>query len=440
MDNKTKNGNAWRRTQSLVCVLLIVLMFAASFIPLYSIDVDIPQKMQSAVYEIEEVINDPLISDGESISIDFPDKLNVNLVLFFKAGTKIKDVTRLYSGMMRLSEVRNASSVNDYHQAYSNLRKIANDTKHIVSDKDFSNIVALGATVVSAYSQGTLMGIIMIIMLVMTVVLPISLFLALLITLIGLLIYVKRPEKRYLWIMKSFRRASRAYLIVLAVLLFDSSVNLSVGILIGLAACIFGFAFSAFSCRKKEYSPVGRTYLNVIQSAAAIQTALYFGLFFCIAKSEIIGQYTALIGKRAIPYIRSKEYGEEFLTQFRFVFLAFIGVVALVVTLSLLPALLSKLGGMSNSNKDSNIFATICTTVLLIVMSLAAVTEKTITVSDKGIIFTVLAFLCSTMLILCEVTVKLLRQSLCQGLKETEKYAILRGLDVVETERFDEND
>ena len=83
MDNKTKNGNAWRRTQSLVCVLLIVLMFAASFIPLYSIDVDIPQKMQSAVYEIEEVINDPLISDGESISIDFPDKLNVNLVLFF---------------------------------------------------------------------------------------------------------------------------------------------------------------------------------------------------------------------------------------------------------------------------------------------------------------------------------------------------------------------
>lgn len=440
MSSNTKNGDAWRRTQTLVCVLLILVMFAASFIPLYSIDVQIPSKMQSAVNDIEDVLNDPLISDGEEITIDFPEKLNVNLVLFFKAGTKLGDVMSLYRGMMELAEVKNASSINDYHQAYNDLRDVAANMKELVTGDDLPNIVALGATVVSAYSQSTLLGIIMILMLIMTIVLPISLFIALVIALIGLIVHPNNSEERYLWVMKAFRRASRVYLLVLAIGLFDSNVNFSVGIIIGLAACVSGFAFSAFACRKKKYSDMGRRYLNLIQIISGIETVLFFALYFSIAKSGIIGQYASLIGKRAIPYIRSKEYGKEFLGQFMFILLAFAGIIALIVTLALLPNVLSKLGGMLSANKDSNIFAVCCALALVVIMTIAAVTEKTIVVLPLGTALIVLSFAFSTLLIICEITLKLLRPAFCAGLKETERYAILTGLDVVETEAYDEED
>ena len=440
MSSNIKNGDAWRRTQTLVCVFLILVMFTASFIPLYSIDVQIPSKMQSAVDDIEDVINDPLISDGEEITIDFPEKLNVNLVLFFKAGTKLGDVMALYRGMLELAEVKNASSINDYHQAYNDLKEIAADMKELVTGDDLPNIIALGATVVSAYSQSTLLGIIMILMLVMTVVLPISLFITLFITLVGLTVHAKDAEKRYLWVMKAFRRATRVYLLVLAIGLFDSNVDFSVGIIIGLAACVGGFAFSAFACRRKKYSVTGRLYLNLIQLISSIETVLFFALYFSIAKSGVIGQYASLIGKRAIPYIRSKEYGKEFLSQFLFILLAFVGIAALVVFLALLPNVLSKLGGMLPRNQDSNIFAVCCTLALVVALTLAAVTEKTIVVSQLGTALIVLSYAFALLLIICEVTLKLLRPEYCSALKETERYAILTGLDVVETEAYNEED
>ena len=46
----------------------------------------------------------------------------------------------------------------------------------------------------------------------------------------------------------------------------------------------------------------------------------------------------------------------------------------------------------------------------------------------------------SALLIACEVAFIRLYPKYCQGLKETEKYAILTGLDVVETEAYNEED
>ncbi len=441
MKNKTKNGNAWRRSQSVVCLVLIIIMFVTAFIPLYSIDVEIPNKLQGAVDQIEEVVNDPLISGGEDISIEFPEKLNVNIILFFKAGTKLKDVIKLYNGMLSFAnEASGGLSSDNYYSAYSNLRQIASETRDIITDRDFSNTVALGATVFSAFSQSTLLGIIMILMLIMTILLPLSLLSAMLTAILGFTLNITDSEKQYLRLIQAFRIAVKAYIPVLIVAMFDPDINFSLGVIIGLVACIFGFAYSALACRNKMYSADGHTYLNLVQLSSAAETVMFFGLYFSISKSGIIGQYAALIGKRAIPYIRSKAYGEEFLTQFKFIFLAFVALVTLVITLSLLTGLLAKCGGMLSSDKDSNIFAACSSLVFLTAISIAAAAEKQIVVSKAGIVLTVLAFVFSILIILAEVSLKYFKALHCPRLKESEKYAILRGLDVVETEYFIDED
>ena len=100
MRSDVMTGEPLLKTQTKVCCLLIAVMLVMSFLPIYSVEVEVPSFMESAMDQVESVLNDPLISDGEDIDFVLPERLNVNLLLFIKAGTKISYIVELYKSIM----------------------------------------------------------------------------------------------------------------------------------------------------------------------------------------------------------------------------------------------------------------------------------------------------------------------------------------------------
>ena len=438
---KQKDCDGWIRTQTTVCILLIIVMFASSFIPLYTVDVDIPENVRSAVSTIESALNDPTVSDGKTVKVEFPEKLNVNIFLFFRAGTKVNSVINLYSRIEKLADNAKQNTSNSYNQALRSLKETAKDARTLVTDSSFSNILALGATFYSAYTQSKAMMLIMVFMVMLTLIFPIALFSVLMKALLGLIIHRRNREARYLATMRTFKSAVRTYLLIIGMSLLGSGVNLSFGVILGLVSCIAGYLFSAFANRCKEHTPIGTKYLNTIQLISSVQTVLFFGFFFCLLKTEIVSQYTSLIARNAIPYIRAKVYGKEFLGQFMFMLLALFTLASLLASLSVLSGSMSRFGGMVGRNKDVNIISASCTVALCLLLIIATVKEDTVTLSGTGVMFMVLSILLAALIVSCEVLLICANKFKFRGkMKESERHAILTGLETVETEVYNEED
>lgn len=439
---KQRDGEGWIKVQTTICVLLIIFMFVSAFIPLYTVDVHIPKTVKSAVNVVETVLNDPSISDGDEIKIEFPEKLNVNILLFFRAGTKVPTVIKLYKNIEQLADNITQSNPTAYNQAMRNLKKTAQTAKDLVTSSDFSNILALGATGYSAYLQSPTMMAIMIIMVLLTVIFPIAMFFPLVRALFTLVIHRRNVEKRYLSIMRIFKSTVKIYIVVIGISLLGSGVNLSLGVLIGLAGCIFGFLFSAFANRFKNRTEIGRKYLNTVQLVSIMQMIFFFCFFNYLLKTEIVTQYTALISRKVIPYIRSKAYGTEFLEQFIFMLLAFATLLSLLASLSVLMGAMSRFGGMVGRNKDINIISSSCTVLLTSLLIYALKKhEEAIVLPDNGKLYMTLSLVFAVLIVACEVLIICRNQLKFKGqLKESERHAILTGLSTVETETYNEED
>lgn len=437
MRSDIMTGEPLLKTQTKVCCILIAVMLVMSFLPIYSVDVEVPAFMQSAMNQVENVLNDPLISNGEDIDFVLPERLNVNLLLFIRAGTKIDDIVELYKSIMEVAQYRTATSTQEYYQAYNKLQIVAADVKDIVNSGEFLDMMALAAVITSSAGDSLNLTV-MITMILMTVILPTTLLSTLIIAIVGWIILRKDAERAYLFMMRVFRRGARVFLVVLALGLLDSSIRMSAGIIMAIIACVFGFVFCSISSRFKYHTPVGKRYLNIVQVSSALKVAAFFGYYVCLARSGIIGKYVAVVSKDALKNIFSKDYGEKFLEQYLFMLGALAVVAALVVTLSVLTGTLSRLGGMLPRNKETGIFSSLMSVVLIAVPVYESLTDWRIPVDNEGKALLVLAATFTLVMILCDLSTKLLRYMLCPDLRETEKDSILRGLQAVETELFDE--
>ena len=438
---KQKDCDGWIKAQTTVCILLIVVMFASSFIPLYTVDVKIPDNVKSAVTTIESVLNDPTISDGNEIKVEFPEKLNVNIFLFFRAGTKVNSVINLYARIQQLADNAGQNTSNSYNQALRNLKQTASAARDLVTDSSFSNILALGATFYSAFTQSKAMMFIMVFMVMLTLIFPIALFITLMKALFGLIIHRRNVEARYLSTMRTFKRAVRTYILIIAMSLLGSGVNLSFGVILGLVSCVLGYLFSAFANRRKTHTPIGTKYLNTVQLLSIAQTGLFFAFFFCLLKTEVVTQYTSIIAKNAIPYIRAKVYGTEFLEQFMFMLTALLTTACLLAALSVLSGAMSRFGGMVGRNKDVNIISSSCTVVLVLLLVIITAKEPDISISGISLLFVFLSFLFAALIVSCEVLLICANKFKFKGnMKESERHAILTGLETVETEVYNEED
>lgn len=434
---KEMSGSGLLRAQTAVCVLLIAVMLAVSFASLYTVKVETPKVMQDAIDSIVEILNDPMISDGEKIEFELPEKLSVNLLLFIRFGSRINDVVEIYNSMLELAKVQNATTTNEYYQAYNRLRLVAAEMKELVKSDEFIDAIALACAIVSGFSQSTATGFVMIIMMVMTAILPVILLITLLRALITRLVCRKNAERAYMKVIKSFKSAAVVFIIVMALGLFDNNAAMSVGLIVGLCACVAGYLFAAIASRFKRYTELGRQYLNTVQLTSFIKLAAFIGYFLCVAKSGIIGQYAAIVSKSAMSNIKAQTYGTEFLSQYMFMLLALIGVVALVCTLSILPFTLFRMGGMLGRNKETAMFSTIASIFIIIVPVYVSLEDWRIIIDTNAKVMLIVAVVCWLLMISCEIGLVMWRKTFMTGLRETEKYAVLRGLEDVETEWFD---
>ena len=435
---KEMTGSRILRLQSTVCIILIVVMLAVSFTNLYTIEVEVPKSMQSAMDQIVELLNDPLIAGGEEIELELPEKLNVNLFLFVRFGTRIKDVVNIYKGMMLLAKYQNAETTNEYYQAYNYLRNLAMSMKELVQSKEFVDAVALACAIVSGYSQSTFTGVVLMTSVFMTVIMPVYLLIMLIIAFIIKQKAGKDTEKGYNGVMRCFKLSSVFFILVMALGLFANNMSLSVGVIIGLCACGAGFVFSAVLSRFKKHTQIGRHYMNSVQLMSALKAISFCGFFFFVMRSGVVADYAAIVSRSAIGYIKAQTYGQEFLEQYIFMVLALVGVISLVCALSILPWTLFRMAGMLSKNKETAMFSTVTSIFVILVPLYISISDWRLHVGGDEKIMFLLAGLCWIFMIASEVWLTVWRTQIYSELRESEKYAVLRGLEDVETERFDD--
>ena len=136
--------------------------------------------------------------------------------------------------------------------------------------------------------------------------------------------------------------------------------------------------------------------------------------------------------------IFSKDYGQEFLEQYLFMLGALVVIIALCVTLFSLMGTLSRLGGMLPRNKETGILSSIMSAVLIAVPAIESITDWRISLDNGQKSLLVIAATFTFVMIVSDISIKFLRYLTCPDLRETEKDSILRGLQAVETELFDE--
>ena len=438
MRMKKMTGSGILRAQSTVCIILILVMLAVSFTNLYTIEVETPKSMQSAMDQIIELLNDPAIAGGEEITLELPEKLNVNLFLFIRFGSRIDEVVNIYKGMMLLSKYQHATTTNEYYQAYNYLRGLAMDMRELVRSEEFVDAIALACAIVSGYSQSTFTGVVLMASVFMTVIMPVYLAVVLILAFIFKRVFKPNAEKIYNAVIRCYKGAAVFFILVMALGLFANNVNMSIGVIIGLCACAAGFVFSAIASRFKKHTELGRHYMNSVQLASAFKAVAFCGFFYFIFKSGVVADYAAIVSRSAIGYIKAQTYGQEFLDQYIFMVLALMGLISLVCALSILPWTLFRMSGMLSKNKETAMFSTVASLFMVVVPLYISMGDWRLHVGSDAKIMLVLAGLCWIFMLLSEIGLTVWRKQIYAELRESEKYAVLRGLEDVETERFDD--
>ena len=423
-----------------------------SFGSLYSVDVKVSPDVQEKIDDIVDVLNKVAVEKPEAsestdtevapspdtVELAFPEKVDVSLYSFIKLIFKLDDVSRVINGVLDLYS--SATNSQDYNHTLNALYATMSEARALVTSEEFIDTLALAITVTHAFSESTVAGIGMIVMVLMTVLLPLALWTLIIFMLIGSVFTVWSAERWYFWTNKCLKASMAIFAIVLAVMLTSRAINLSWGLIISLLACVLGFAVAALLTRFKSRTEAGVRYINVLQICSAGKL-VGFGVFFlCFAKTNLISRYFTVIFRDLIGNILSEEYGVVFLKQFMFTLLAIAAIIALFAAFATVMGTLSRIGSMQKRNKESCMPSTIMCGVLLLAPIISATFYPSLALYGVNTKFVVGAFIGLSIMIFSEIAIPLGRKYFCKGLRESEKDAILRGLETVETEDFDAED
>lgn len=442
------------RLQSLSCLTLIFLMFFTSFGSLYSVDVKVSHDAQRAIDDVVDILNEVAVEKSEAalpsddtdtepqksadeIEVVLPEKVDVSLFNFIKLLFKLDDVSRILSGVVDLYS--SATDSQDYNRMLNSLYSTMSAARSLVTSDEFIDTLALVVTVMHAFSQSSVEGGGMVVMILMTVLLPLALWTLISITLLGTVFTVWNAERWYFWMNKCFKASIFIYAVVLGVMLTSRAISLSWGLLLSLLACVLGFAVAALLTRFKSRTPEGIRYINVLQICSAAKL-VGFGIFFlCFAKSNLISRYFTVAFRDLIGNILSQDHGDAFLKQFLFTIMSLAAIIALFAAFSTAMSALMRIGSMQKRNKETSFFSTTMCGVLLLAPLVSASFYPGLTI-NANVKFVVGAFIGLSIMIFSEVAIPVGRNLFCKGLRESEKDAILRGLETVETELITEEE
>lgn len=447
------------RLQSLSCLLLIFLMLFMSFGSLYSVEVKATREVKMTIDDVVDLLNEiavekveqtePPLPDGtdtgseeldetetsaQKVKIVLPERVNVNLYMFIKMLFKLDDVSRVLNGALELYS--SMGDIENYNQTLENLYTTMSEARALVTSDEFVNMLALVVTVMHEFGESSFAGVGMIIMILMTVFLPLALWTLISIMLIGTLITVWSAERWYFWMNKCFKAALRIFTVVLAMLLFSGTINLGWGLIVSFIACVLGIFIAALFSRLKSRTREGIKYINVLHIASAVKIVGFVVFFLCFAKTNLVGQFVGVIFTDVLKNIFSQDYGTAFLKQFLFTIIAFAAIIALFASFSTFIGTLSRAGGMQKRNKESCMFSTVMCAVLIIAPIIVSTFYSGVSLANANMGYVFGSFIGILIMILSEIAIPVCRKYFCRNLKETEKDAILRGLETVETEYF----
>ncbi len=426
-----------------------------SFGSLYSVEVKATEGVKNTIDDVVDILNDIAVENKETelpstdtaedtltetqestdeVEIVLPERVNVNLYMFINMLFKLDDVSRVIDGALEL--YASMGDMQNYNQTLGNLYTTMSEVRTLVTSDEFINTLALVVTVMYAFTESTFAGIGMIVMILMTIFLPLALWTLITVMLVGSIITVWSAERWYFWMNKCFKAAVRIFAVVLAVLLFSGSINLSWGLIVSLIACILGFVIPSLLARFKSRTADGIKYINVLQMCSAFKLIGFCVFFFCFAKTNLVGQYVSVMFTDVLKNILSQDYGTAFLKQFLFTVISLASIIALFAAFSTVMGTLSRVGGMQKRNKESCMFSTVMCAVLLLAPIIASTFYSGITLDNANMGFVFGAFIGILIMILSEIAIPVCRKHFCKELRESEKDAILRGLETVETEYF----
>ena len=431
---KKLEGKDLPRLQTWLCVLLVAVMLVTSFGTLYKIEVEVPAKMQSGIDTVVSVLNEPEISGGQPVDFSLPDTLELNVMLFIRFASKTDEIIEVYNSMVALTEYADAKSSSDYNRAYREFKSAASDAIDLVTSSEFENAMALAATLVSSYSTGANKGLVRTLMALMAFILPSCLLAALGWAVVDMIINRKDAEKRYLAAANALRRALAAYMFVLAVRMISNEIHISLWLMVGIALCFVGIALEAVFSRATRYTGTGRAYMSIVQRMSIIELGGFAVFYVFMSLSGVIGKHLSVVVADLIKYAVTKKRGDEFLDIFVSIFVGVAVIACLVAVLEAALYSATRLGGIAPRDRESALVSSIFGGVMIMLLLYITSVDSRIALTATELIFMLLSGLGLAVMIGCEIMIPRLRRKKCPRLHESEKFAVLVGLEVIEVE------
>lgn len=430
---KKLEGKDLLRWQTWICMLLVVLMLVTSLGTVYKIEVQVPDAMRSGIDAVVSVLNEPEISGGKPVDFELPDTLDVNVILFIKFASKTDEIIDIYNSMLELAQSK-ASSSGDYNKAYRKFKLVAADAIDLVTSSEFENAVALAATLVSAYETGANKAVVITLMSTMAFVLPSCLFAALLWAILDMILSKKNAEKRYLAATNALRRAAASYMFVIAIKTVSQEIHLSLLLILGILLCAIGFFVGAIFSRATRYTAEGRAYMSVLQRMSAIQLCGFAVFYIFVCLSGAVGKHLSVAFSDFVKYAATERRGEEFLAIFMSIFTG-IGVIAcLVGVLEAAHCSASRLGGFASRSRESALISSLFGALMIALSMYGSFTDPRAAMTGVETVFLLVSVVGLGVMIACEIMIPRLRRKKCPRLHESEKFAVLVGLEVIEVE------
>ena len=431
-------------------------MFFTSFGSLYSVDVKVSDDVQKTIDDVVGILNQVAVEKAETvpsedgdtdtetpksadeIEIVLPEKVDVSLFNFIKLLFKLDDVVRIANGVLDL--YNSATTEQDYNHMLNSLYSTMSEARSLVTSDAFVDTLALVATVAYTFSEDSVEGGGMVVMILMTVLLPLALWTLISFMVLGSIFTVWNTERWYYWMNKCLKASIVIYAAVLGVMLTSRAIGLSWGLFLSLLACVTGFAVAALLTRFKSRTKAGIRYINIVQACSATKLIGFAVFFLCYAKSRLFTRYFTVMFRDLIGNILSQDYGTDFLKQFVFTILSLASIIALFAAFSTAMDTLSRFGSMQKRNKETGFFATTMCSVLLLAPIISSRFYPGFSIANARTPYVVGAFIGLFIMISSEVAIPVGRHVFCKDLRESEKDAILRGLETVETELVTEDE
>ena len=447
--SKVLPGKLLTIIQSIVCLVLILVICAMSFLPIFTLKVDMPDGVKTKVEEImDELGNDDLkIPETIDVSLPFIVKSVVSTFSILDDVMEIlSDVYDIQDSAEKLQEdadnMQNAADSMDsdiqnaednkeelekkeeeLNQSADELQGAIDNTKdklHSVLDQDILNLIVLFVALFYVFTSNILLGFCNVLLFSMVFIIPITTVLSSIRAIIGFFTKLKDPGRGFHKVAKAFSALFAIFPLIFVVMILVPEIQFAGTVFVMLALCCVGLGISLIASRLKYYEKPEFRYINVLQIVSLCSLGAFLTFFFAMTKSSVVAEMFGHYG----DYLLSAGGWKSALLP---LILMIVFVVVLILMFGYMTNVVTRLACMSKSKSDNHIVTLSVGLLAIIIPIILMKTNFALAFSAETMKMYIISSVGIGLMFACEIVMAVLGKTLCANAGREHRADIVTG-------------